>query len=72
MHAEELRAGHVLWPEPSNAPCVHDLGGFVKPAVTLNLFQGPSRGEVLTSRWMLKQVQHDEQGRSGPPDQVRS
>ena len=32
MHAEELRAGHVLWPEPSNAPCVHDLDRFVKAA----------------------------------------
>jgi len=30
MHAEELRAGLVLWPEPLNVPCVHDLGGFVK------------------------------------------
>ena len=30
MHADELRAGHVLWPEPMNAPCVHDLGRFVK------------------------------------------
>ena len=33
MHAEELRAGPVLWPEPSNAPCVHDLGGFVKRTI---------------------------------------
>jgi len=67
MHAEELRAGHVLWPEPSNASCVHDLGRFVKPGVTLNLFQGPSRGEALTSRWMLKQVQHDDGRRSRIP-----
>ena len=71
MHAEELRAGPVLWPEPSNAPCVHDLGGFVKPGVTLNLFQGPSRGETLASRWMLKQVQHDDERRSGMLDHVR-
>jgi len=30
MHAEELRAGLVLWREPSNASCVHCSGGFVK------------------------------------------
>jgi len=41
MHAEELRAGHVLWPEPMNVPCVHDLGGFVKPrSFALSLSKG--------------------------------
>jgi len=30
MHADELRAGLVLWPEPMNAPCVHDVERFVK------------------------------------------
>jgi len=71
MHAEELRAGHVLWPEPVNAKCVHDYGRFVKPAVTLNLFQGPFRGFAPASRWMLKQVQHDDERRSGMLDHVR-
>ena len=32
------------------------------PAVTLNLFQGPSirSSSGRAARWMLKQVQHDE------------
>ncbi len=32
------------------------------PAVTLNLFQGPSIRSisVCAAQWMLKQVQHDE------------
>jgi hypothetical protein len=32
------------------------------PAVTLNLFQGPSTrsNSGRAARWMLKQVQHDE------------
>ena len=35
--------------------------------VTLNLFQGPLRGLAASSRWMLKQVQHDDGGDEGGP-----
>jgi len=31
--------------------------------VTLNLFQGPPNHLLLASEWMLKQVQHDGEGR---------
>src|SRR5579875_3281982 len=44
MHAEELRAGLVLWPEPSNVSCVQDLVGFVKsPPVRPELVRSSSR-----------------------------
>jgi hypothetical protein len=41
MHAEELRAGHVLRPKSANAPCVHVLFRFVKsPPVRPELVEG--------------------------------
>ena len=46
MHAEELRAGLVLWPEPSNVTCVHGLGGFVKAdaSSSFRISNGPLSG----------------------------
>jgi hypothetical protein len=37
----------------------------IAPTVTLNLFQGPSCLNALSvpvEKWMLKQVQHDDEG----------